>query len=180
MWFSCCCISKRPQSSAATECAAGFPISKKKKKTISPNHSCASLQVSVCVCVIRVYHGCVHSTACSLGGETCNREPHADVLDECCYEKGKSVCVVCNKLQMGLMCQCKISDWLRRYILTSLCLQTARRHFFPVCVGCFFCPAHMKTFFPCQNCSRRLRNRIVNPHTTRQHTTGKANTDMMI
>lgn len=46
-----------------------------------------------------------------------------------------------------------------------------------VCVGVCFCPAHMKTFFPCQDCSRRLWNHIVTPLLTpRKHTTGKANT----
>ena len=41
--FLCCCTSQQPQPSAVTECAAGFTISKKKKKKIGANHSCASM-----------------------------------------------------------------------------------------------------------------------------------------
>lgn len=157
-----------------------FPDQQKKKKNNLPKPQlCFPPSVSVCLCDQSVPWVCTQHSLLFRRGNLQQRATRWCSWWMLLW-KGKSVCVVCNKLQMGLMCQCKISDWLRRYILTSLCLQTARRHFFPVCVGCFFCPAHMKTFFPCQNCSRRLRNRIVNPHTTRQHTTGKANTDMMI
>lgn len=79
--FFCCCISEPPQPSAVTECAAGFPISRKKKIPPKPQ-LCFHLSVSVCL-----RDQCVHSAACSLGGETRNRELHADAHDECCYEK---------------------------------------------------------------------------------------------
>lgn len=88
--------------------------------------------------------------------------------------KGRRVCAVCNKLQMWLMWQMQI--WLAGmwYYHRSVSKQ---REGILVCVGVCFCPAHMKTFFPCQDCSRRLWNHTVTPLLTpRKHTTGKANT----
>lgn len=80
--FLCCCTSQQPQPSAVTECAAGFTISKKKRK----ENRCKPqlcFHVSVRVCVFVRSMRTQHSRALQ-EGKTFNRELRAEAHDECC------------------------------------------------------------------------------------------------
>ncbi len=65
------------------------------------------------------------------------------------------------------------NSWLRCYIISTLCFQTSKQAFVPVCVGFCFCPADMETF-PLVRAVPGGWD-IVTPHTPRNHTIGKAN-----